>query len=774
MKNKRVAGLLLLILLLFSLCLITPLPIKASFDTSQAAYYEEVENVFSLSSQQEAMLEEYGFVVVELPALDSNASEPGIGFNPKWRFEDFYFFQVYKNDLPLFVTTDSILHLFHVVFDCSLKLLENQTLYPMAVENTQYSFQSSLNDYLTNPHDGSLRYWAARNSTVYFAVALSLLTGETVDVPQELSEDLAFFLDNIYAEDPQFHPAGYWIIPESPSVEVSYDFTQYEVRGHYLGDPQLEKYFRALMWYGQYPIFVPRNDEHYQWSAPHIDEAAMVYIRDTLKSNPQIYENWLLMYNVTSALVGESNSINLLNLEVALHNAFGEAPTYLDYVAEEGGLTVLREELSKPQYAQQILSQALISQTVGAVLPRYPLVYQFMGQRSVPDSYIFQKLCWDQVQYNSQGKRRILPKGLDVFAVLGSQRAYQLSIPDFDYQGFEENLQNLTNTFGNLNENDWLASSYTAWMYTLKGLVSPSYSNDYPQFMQTVAWQDEKLNTALGSWAQLRHDTLLYAEQTYIPGFVCSYPEAFVEPNPAFYSRMQELCHRTMDAVDILEPEMVEPAITTSLQTLKNVTQKLELISEKELAKEPLTQEEIEFVKRIAWNCVSGGFVGWYVDTIHAITRTANSTSTREVPVIADVATFPPGDIFDPPQILHVGTGYVNALVVLYPKPDGSLVTAVGPVFSYYEFGLIGTERLNDDEWKEMLTWGNRTEYLPEWLQDLYGRAEPFPIPEFLEGIIVAVLMVLILFFLTFRDALARYQKKRRLHVRAVGVWSFC
>jgi len=761
MKIKKVAKLLLLISLLSSLSLITSVPAKASFGPSQAAYYDEVKSILSLTPQQEAMLEKYGFVVVELPTSesDSNASELDYGFNPKLRFEDFYFYQVYTNDLPVFVTTDSILHLFHVVFDCSLKLLENQTLYPMAVEVTQFAFQSSLNDYLTTPNDGSLKYWAVRNSTVYFAVALSLLTGETIDLPQELSGDLTFYLDNIYAETPQFLPAGSWIIPESPySVEVSYDFTQFTVRGHYLGDTQLEQYFRALMWYGRYPIFVPRNDEHYEWSASHIDEAAMVYMRDILKSNPQYYENWLLLYNVTSALVGESDSINLLNLEAALHNAFGDAATYLDYVAAEGGLTALREELSKPEYAQQILSQALVSQIVGAVLPRYPIVYQFMGQRYVPDSYIFQKLCWDQVHYNSMGKRRILPKGLDVFAVLGSERAYQLSIPDFDYQGFEENLENLTITFGNLNESDWLASSYTSWVHTLTSLVNPT-SDDYPEFMQTVAWQDEKLNTALGSWAQLRHDTILYAKQTYIPAFVCSYPEAFVEPNPTFYSRMQELCERTIEAANMLEPDMVEPTITTSLQTLKNVTQKLELISEKELAKEPLTQEEVDFIKQLAWRCGSGGFVGWYVDTIHAIAQTANSISTLEVPVIADVATFPPGDIFDPPQILHVGTGYVNALVVLFPKPDGTLVAAIGPVFSYYEFRLIGTERLNDDEWKEMLTWSNRTEYLPEWFQDLYGRAEPLPVPENLNGTVFVVLIVSTLTILAFRKGIKAKKK---------------
>jgi hypothetical protein len=313
-----------------------------------------------------------------------------------------------------------------------------------------------------------------------------------------------------------------------------------------------------------------------------------------------------------------------------------------------------------------------------------------------------------------------------------------------------------------LNESDWLASSYTSWVHTLESLVTPTYSNEYPEFMQTLAWQDEKLNTALGSWAQLRHDTILYAKQTYIPAFVCDYPEAFVEPNPAFYSRMQELCERTIEAANILEPDMVEPAITTSLQTLKNVTQKLELISEKELAKEPLTQEEVDFIKTLVWQCGSGGFVGWYVDTIHAIAQTANSISTLEVPVIADVATFPPGDIFDPPQILHVGTGYVNALVVLFPKPDGTLVAAVGPVFSYYEFNLIGTERLNDDEWKEMLTWSNRTEYLPEWFQDVYGRAEPKPLPEYLNSTVFAVLVVSTLTVLALRKVIKAKKKFNR------------
>ncbi len=223
--------------------------------------------------------------------------------------------------------------------------------------------------------------------------------------------------------------------------KYKYDFSQFKVRGHYVGVPQLEDYFHTMMWYGQFPVFISRNNETYDWSNPHIDDVAIVYIRDIMKRNQHEYQNWQLLYNITDALIGKSDSINLLSLETALHNAFGDHQEYLDIATQGNALNTLRQELSKPEYGQSILSQALISQTPGSTLPNYPLVFQFMGQRFVPDSYIFQNLIWDKVGYNSTQDRRILPKGLDLFAVLGSQRAYQLLTPDFELHRLSSQLE---------------------------------------------------------------------------------------------------------------------------------------------------------------------------------------------------------------------------------------------------------------------------------------------------------------------------------------------
>ena len=56
--------------------------------------------------------------------------------------------------------------------------------------------------------------------------------------------------------------------------------------------------------------------------------------------------------------------------------------------------------------------------------------------------------------------------------------------------------------------------------------------------MQTAAWWQQKMNTQLASWAQLRHDNLLYAKPSYSGGVSCSFPEAYVEPFPEFYGRL--------------------------------------------------------------------------------------------------------------------------------------------------------------------------------------------------------------------------------------------
>ncbi len=97
---------------------------------------------------------------------------------------------------------------------------------------------------------------------------------------------------------------------------------------------------------------------------------------------------------------------------------------------------------------------------------------------------------------------------------------------------------------------DWTETLYNSWLYTFQPLLEAP-GEGYPAFMQSNAWLDKQLNTVLGSWTELKHDTILYAKQVYaemgggpmppepVP------PQGYVEPVPAFYARLAALTAMT-------------------------------------------------------------------------------------------------------------------------------------------------------------------------------------------------------------------------------------
>ena len=74
----------------------------------------------------------------------------------------------------------------------------------------------------------------------------------------------------------------------------------------------------------------------------------------------------------------------------------------------------------------------------------------------------------------------------------------------------------------------------------------------YPEAMRTRAWAMKTLNTQLASWTELRHDTLLYVQQSYTMPMLCGYPAGFVEPRPEFWQRMNLLAALASNAVAAL------------------------------------------------------------------------------------------------------------------------------------------------------------------------------------------------------------------------------
>jgi Protein of unknown function (DUF3160) len=309
-----------------------------------------------------------------------------------------------------------------------------------------------------------------------------------------------------------------------------------------------------------------------------------------------------------------------------------------------------------------------------------------------------------------------------VMTILGSKRArallHELEDDAYAHTGkvpsYDEALDALKKEYAGLKAEDWNRNLYWSWLYALQPLLA-EYGAGYPTFMTTEAYRTKSLNTALASWAQLRHDTILYAKQSYAK-VSCFYPAGYVEPVPAFWGRLQKM---SAHGADLLEKTPYPPA-HKHLQTmqagfLRNFAARVETlkgIAEKELAQKELTKEETKFLQElIQLNFGCGGppeYSGWYPGLFYGPRDDCNKWDA----LVADVHTDPPSE-GDPGCVLHQGVGNVDLLIVAIDNGKDRMVYA-GPVMSHYEFEMPRVSRKSDSEWRKDLKSGQAPPR-PEW-----------------------------------------------------------
>jgi hypothetical protein len=707
--SKRISALLIVILLLFSLFLggyyyysrgpssntynsvslaallylpdlnlttqatINDLRASLSLNLSQVEYLEELQRALFPSKEALDTLSKNGFVVI--PRFYESTMEDA-------------YCQVFVGDLPVFITTDSILHLYHLIFDNLLKDVEKEHMIPMIRQMTSRLLQKSLEVYQSTSSD-QLKA-ASKEVLKYFSVA-AFLIDSNVSIPLLVRDEAEVIVGKILeAKEVETYPGE--------------DYTQYKPRGHYENDTELEAYFRCMTWLGRRTCDLGTDDSLVQ-------AALSTYY---LYSMSDVLGLWKTAYQITSLFVGLADSVTPISLHNATVAVFGGSfqPNVLE---DANNIQRLKTELKKPEYTVSKIFSSVVYLDPHTQPIEYPKIFQFMGQRFVPDSYILQSVTYDKVPpYNNSF--RLLGSGLDIAAVLGSERALQNLEPEIQKYNYNDSLNSLASEFTKLPKEYWESSLYFSWLYDLRPLLATIPDEHYPQFMQTLAWQDEKLNTVLSSWAQLRHDTILYAKQPYSIGITCGIPIGYVEPYPEFYKGTQALCLETSRFLQ--EIQVLPPHWETVLDDMANITQTLCGISEKELDGTKLTEEEMSFIRNVAVEETSGVCgappkkLGWYP----LLVQEANITDSS-VQCIADVMTAA-GDLRSgghPPQVLHAATGYVNFVTVVYETPEGNKIAAVGPVFSYYEFPMPGFQRLSDTEWKQMLSYGSPEPTQPNW-----------------------------------------------------------
>jgi len=646
-------------------------------DMSQVDNPAEVE----FSETQLNLLSKNGFVVTE--------PVPG-------QFREFY--QIYEQGrysvAPVFITTDSIYHVYHLIFDKMLRDLETERFITDLKMLTSAMLAATYQQYQTL-QSTALEEPALRN-VAYFAVAAQLL-GLPDAVPPEAADLVSAELALINAaSDAAISPI--WDRPDLPPdqklIEV---YGQYKPRGHYTRSEALKMYFKAMMWYGRLTFRL--NDDFETRRALLLTQALRTA---TVSDGSSALVKWKNIYEPTVFIVGKADDLGYLEYGALSDQIFGQDPNLSEFADPTlfAQFKQATESLPPPQINSMWvwIWQDQEQVTKG---------FRFMGQRFTLDAYVFGQVLWRKV--GTLNDPRGLPKGLDFFAALGSEEAYTIldDMGETHYANFDTQLNKVKTEVASLGIDSWTQNLYWSWLYSFLPLIEIKGSA-YPPFMQTEAWTRKSLHTALGSWTELKHDTILYAKQVMAEmggGGNPAPPHGYVEPDPQAYARLLSLTQMTYDGLQ--SRSLLSELTSGNLENLISELSFLKDISERELAGEAITDDEYWHIQY--W----GGILEQF--TLKAADTTGNDDrdlSDQKAALVADVAT----GIDAEGNLLALEEGVGQPTFIYVVLPDAPLRIAKGAVYSYYEFTVPSSGRLTDEEWQAQVENGTNAPQ-PDWTQ---------------------------------------------------------
>jgi hypothetical protein len=390
---------------------------------------------------------------------------------------------------------------------------------------------------------------------------------------------------------------------------------------------------------------------------------------------------------------------------------------------DPGTFTAFMDSLNaSDDYGQKIMSNFFYVDPYSTDPGQLPVSFKLLGQKFLIDSYVLSEVVYDRIIVDNKKIYRGLPDPLDVMAVMGNEDAIFLLVDELEQYQYAYKVASLKYLVDAYDENFWEQSLYNTWMAAIRELNPPSSSADLPYFMQTTAWHQEKLNTQLTSWAELRHDNILYGKQSYTGGTACSYPYTYIEPYPEFYARLQLFAENAasflssvFEGEDFLSKESI-PAYYTRYAEIMGI---FEEIANKELAGIPVNETEIIFLKTMINSYMASGpmITGWFTDFFFDISKGLSWDY-----IVADVHTQPTdefGSVVG--HVLHVGNGHINKGVFLAPNPTNpdQLMAFAGPVSSFHYEVTSNFERLTDQDWEEKFLWGGGENLpaRPDWVR---------------------------------------------------------
>jgi hypothetical protein len=677
--------------------------------------------------------------------------------------------------MPLFITSDSLLNGFHVLYEESVLRLEQANARRLSgiLKFIWRNLQTAGGTFMGKPE---LVASAKTRARVLVATAMRLLGDEPAPLDATTASLVKEEVDRVEAARGQSKPK--WLGPPDRGF-MALDYTRYQPRGFYTKTPVLKRYFRAVSWLQSVPFRVSNDEE-----LVSILMLGPCAIGDGAGGKEQnLLETF---FQTNSQLVGQGDDWDLIR---AGHVAAGvQYVINLDF--DGMGLASVRKDLSKLATKQgerpQINDQLAFAPDDPAQTAE--LTFRVLPARRTPDAVAFQRTT-DQHKFE-----RHLPTGLEVCALLGSPYARSRLAAEENGKLLAE-IDRCKSLFACESPDGDYPCLYREYMRCLETLLAKP-EPDAPHFMWTEAWQIKSCQTVLGGWAQLRHTWALQAKESEecMGGEVP--PPGFVEPVPEFFARLAALVEETEDTLrkaGALTTDRTEMA--ADIREAANLLEKRAAVGNKsgdlsgglspdemkKLSKstaivDALAREEdadadkddlaklLKGLRKLADDLEQGrspaegpvaeamkkyreglgdlwqslGIVCRRLETLaHKQLRGATFSENdnwficsygeklAEVMLYNGNSYLMPNDdaprvvdVFSSPQagkFLEVGIARPRAIYVLYPFKGGEILCR-GAVMPYYEF--THDARLTDAEWKTLLDSAQRPR-LPAWMSPI-------------------------------------------------------
>lgn len=583
-------------------------------------------------------------------------------------------FEIYEGNeygfLPNFVTADSLLHLFHVSYDALLRELEVEKFMPRLIEVSYAMATKSLEDY-NDATDPAIKELAKKN-TAYFLLALKLFGGAYSEpLPQEVMD----LVDKEYKNIESMSKA------DSNLVAKAVDYSQFKPRGHYTRSEELKKYFRGSMLFSQEAMIF------YDDEGKPIDENIIqgLMMAKNLVGDEESFKKWEDVNDSVNFLVENSEDVDPYLMGQVYFSHF-DKNTDVDELANEKNLKKVHktlDQLPKPkiQYYEDTS-------------------FRFMPQRAVLDNVWAQNLL-----DTNRPSKRPLYSGLDIMGVMGNKVAEEMVLSNEQNKKWDEfeNRYQETKEMAKVldDETEGRKNIYRSWLWMLKS-YEEEIPESFPEFMKSKAWAFKDLNAQLGSWAQLKHDTILYGKQAGAEmgggdEEKKEMPKSYVEPRVHLYDRMIWAMNYMKE--NLKSRELLSESNEKNMNNFIEMVDFLRKVSVAELKNETIDSKDQERLLYIGGE-MENIFIK-FVDEKAEYFAEIEEQADRNMATVADLMVTVENTVgIEPNKYLEVGSGMAQEMFVVYQIGD-KLIMGTGPVYAYYEF--LSDERMTDEDFQNKI-----------------------------------------------------------------------